>query len=281
MAYDLLLNGGILVDGSGMPRRAADVAVSAGEIVAIGKLAGATAKRMIDLDGRVLAPGVVDIHTHYDPQILFEPNATPSSYHGVTTVVAGNCGFSIAPTRERDRDFQLQLFAKVEGMFPAALAEIRFDFETFEEYLEARSKGLGVNLSYYIGHSSIRRWVMGDAASERAASDEEIAEMRKMVSQAMADGAAGFSSSLSPTHNQHRQRPIPSRVGGEKELFALAMPVAESGRGTITYVPARIGTGLSTADQEQMLQLSLQTGRPVITQGIGGERKIHETPGRG
>jgi N-acyl-D-amino-acid deacylase len=274
MAYDLLLKGGILVDGSGMPRRAADVAVSAGEIVAIGRLHGVTAKRVIDLDGRVLTPGVIDIHTHYDPQILFEPNATPSCYHGVTTVVAGNCGFSIAPTRDRDRDFQLQLFAKVEGMFPAALAEIQFDFETFEEYLEARSKGLGVNLAYYIGHSSIRRWVMGEAASERAASDEEVARMKAMVTQAMSNGAAGFSSSLSPMHNDHLQRPIPSRFGGEHELFALAMAVAEAGLGTITYVPSRIGTGLAMSDQEQMLQLSLQTGRPVITQGIGGKSKI-------
>jgi len=198
--WDLVILGGIVVDGTGLSRRRADVAVKNGRIAAVGHVPDASdAERVIDATGMIVAPGIIDIHTHYDPQITFDPYATSSCYHGVTTVLAGNCGFSIAPTRKQARPYIKAMFAKVEGMAPAALDGMRWDFESFPEYLAARKNNLGVNLACYIGHSSLRRYVMGPDGSQREATEAEIAEMRQLVREAMAAGAAGFSSSSVPT----------------------------------------------------------------------------------
>ena len=198
--WDLVIRGGIGVDGTGRARRRADVAVQAGRIAAVGKVPDAEdAERVIDAQGMIVAPGIIDAHTHYDPQLTFDPYATSSCYHGVTTVLAGNCGFSIAPTRSEARRYSQAMFAKVEGMAPVALDGVKWDFESFPEYLAARAGRLGVNLACYIGHSSLRRWVMGAEGSEREATSAEIADMRRLVREAMAAGAAGFSSSSVPT----------------------------------------------------------------------------------
>ncbi|MET0883591.1 MAG: amidohydrolase family protein, partial [Acidimicrobiales bacterium] len=183
--YDLAVVGGTLVDGSGLPRRRADVMVKDGKVAAIGFAEEGTAARTVDATGLVIAPGIVDPHTHYDPQLTFEPYATSSCFHGVTTVLAGNCGFSVAPTKKADRPFITQMFARVEGMSAAALDGLPWDFETFPEYLDARRGHIGVNLACYVGHSAVRRWVMGDAAFEREATDDEIGEMAGIVSEAM------------------------------------------------------------------------------------------------
>ena len=161
--HDLLITGGLVVDGTGVPGRLADVAIGDGRITGIGRLAGEAAHRVIDAAGLVVAPGVVDAHTHYDPQITWDPLCDTAALHGVTTVAAGNCGFSVAPCRTDDHDYVAQVFARVEGMDPAALANVAWGFETFEEFLATRPGRLGVNLGMYVGHSAVRRWVMGDA----------------------------------------------------------------------------------------------------------------------
>ncbi len=153
MSWDLVIRGGVVVDGTGLSRRRADVAVSNGRIAAVGHVAGARdAGRVIDAEGQIVAPGIIDAHTHYDPQLTFDPYATSSCYHGVTTVLAGNCGFSIAPTRAEARPYITAMFAKVEGMAPEALGAVNWDFESFPEYLAARERRLGVNLACYVGH---------------------------------------------------------------------------------------------------------------------------------
>ena len=158
MSWDLVIRGGTVVDGTGLARRRADVAVRGGRIAVVGHVPDARdADRVIDADGMIVAPGIVDAHTHYDPQLTFDPYATSSCYHGVTTVLAGNCGFSIAPTRAEARPYIKAMFAKVEGMAPVALDAVAWDFESFPEYLAARESRLGVNLACYIGHSTLRR----------------------------------------------------------------------------------------------------------------------------
>src|SRR5262249_741287 len=182
--------------------------------------------------------GIVDAHTHYDPQITFDPYATVSCFHGVTTVVAGNCGFSVAPCKPQDRTFLEGIFARVENMDPVALSAIEWDaFETFGEFLDTRRHKLGVNLACYIGPSNLRRWVMGPDASERAATNAEVDAMRALVDEAMAAGAAGVSSSAAPTHFDLDDRPVPSRVADRADLTALAEQAGPAAPGTVACPP--------------------------------------------
>src|SRR4051812_4856247 len=187
--YDLLITGGLVVDGTGVPGRPADVGITDGKGEAIGRLRGCAAQQTIDADGLVVAPGIVDVHTHYDPQVTWDPLCDTSALHGVTTVAAGNCGFSIAPCRTDDHAYVAQMFARVEGMDPGALDRVRWDFETFPEFLGSLDGRLGMNLGTYVGHSALRRWVMGDAAFERGASGSEIAAIAALLDDAMAAGA--------------------------------------------------------------------------------------------
>jgi N-acyl-D-amino-acid deacylase len=272
--FDLLVRGGMLVDGTGTARRLVDVAVRDGRIAAIGRLPDATATQVIDATGRVVAPGIVDAHTHYDPQVTFEPLATMSVFHGVTTVLAGNCGFSIAPTRAADRPFVEALFAKVEQMDPVAMTAIAWDFESFPEYLAAREGRLGINLACYIGHSNVRRWVMGDDGSRREATADEITAMCELVRDAMAAGAAGISSSHAPTHLDGADRPVPSRFASRHELLALAAAAGGAGPGSITYLPESAIGGVTEADERYLLELGAASGLPIIIQGLGGRNKV-------
>src|SRR5687767_7238166 len=176
--YDLIVRGGLVGDGTGLPRRRVDVGVRDGKVATLARLDDASATEEIDATGMIVAPGIVDVHTHYDPQITFDPYATVSCFHGVTTVVAGNCGFSVAPVKKADRDFLQGIFAQVENMDPIALSAIAWDeFETFPEFVASRRGRLGVNFATYIGHSNVRRWVMGADATERVATSAEIDEM--------------------------------------------------------------------------------------------------------
>jgi len=272
--FDLLVRGGTVVDGTGSAPRRTDVAVRDGRVAAVGRIDASEAAEVFDADGLIVAPGVVDVHTHYDPQVTFEPLATMSSYHGVTTVLAGNCGFSIAPTAPRDRDFVARLFAKVEQMHPSAMSAITWDFETFPEYMKAREGKLGINLACYVGHSNIRRWVMGDAGSERAATDAEIAAMAEIVRDAMRGGAAGFSSSHAPTHLDGDDRPVPSRRATHEELLALCAAAGESGSGTIGYLPFSSIGGLDENDEDLLIRIGEVSGLPVVIQGLGGRNKV-------
>src|SRR5688572_4346939 len=184
MDYDLLIRGGTIVDGTGAERKAGDLAIRDGKIAAIGEVSGKAA-RTIDAGGQVVAPGFVDIHTHYDAQILWDRMLTISPWHGVTTVVMGNCGFGIAPTRRAARDLILRTLEKVEGMSLAALEAglgEEWGFETFPEYLDAiEARGAAINVGALVGHTPVRLYVMGEAATERAANEAEVAAMRAIV----------------------------------------------------------------------------------------------------
>ena len=268
MAFDTIIKGGRVVDGSGLPMRVADVGIKAGMITDVGRLAGA--RRTIAADGLVVMPGIIDAHTHYDPQLTFEPLGTSSCYHGVTSVVAGNCGYSIAPCRPADRAWLTEFFAKVEGMSPSVLRSgLPWDWETFPSLLEVLDRRLGINAAIYIGHSALRRYVMGDAASERDATPEERARMADHVREAMQAGAAGFSSSQAPTHVDQANRPVPSRCASFEEVAELATAAGEGGAGSIAYLAASAVQGYDARDRERLIELAHRSGLPVVVQGMG------------
>ena len=272
--YDLIVRGGYVVDGTGLPRRRVDVGVRDGRVAALARLDGADAREELDADGRIVAPGIVDAHTHYDPQITFDPYATMSCFHGVTTVVAGNCGFSVAPCKPEDREFLTGIFARVENMDPIALSAITWDeCVTFPDFLATRAGRLGVNFACYVGHSNLRRWVMGTDASTRAATDDEIAAMRAMVVDAVGAGAAGVSSSAAPTHLDLDDRPVPSRVASRDEFAALAAAAGEAGAGSIAFLPSSAIGGIDADDEEYLIRLATVSGLPVVIQGLGGRNK--------
>jgi len=278
--YDLAIMGGIVVDGTGLARRRGDIAVKDGRVAKVGFVNPDDADEVVDADGLHVAPGIVDAHTHYDPQLTFEPHATSSCYHGVTTVLAGNCGFSVAPNRPDQRDYLARMFAKVEGMSPVALSAVTWDFETFGEYLERRTGTLGVNMACYVGHSAVRRTVMGAEGSEREATEDEIEQMRVVVAEAMEAGAAGFSSSHGPTQLDGEDRPVPSRFSSLAELEVLVAEAGQHRGGSISYLHRSAIGGLDQADRDLLERLGRASRLPIILQGLGGRSKV-DVPGAG
>jgi N-acyl-D-amino-acid deacylase len=256
MSTDIVIKGGTVVDGTGAEPRRADVAVSDGRITAIGP--ELRADRELDADGCVVTPGFVDIHTHYDAQVFWDPALRPSSSQGVTTVVAGNCGFTIAPTRPEHHDVIVRTLENVEDMDAGSLTEgIVWDFLTHPEYLElVRSRGTVVNFTAYVGHSSVRLFVMGDDAYERAATSEEIAQMCALVVEAIDAGAAGFSTSFAYTHRGMDGKPVPSRFAERDEVEALFLAAGSTGKGVVL---ATAGEQCTYAD---MYEYQPRIGRP-------------------
>ena len=260
---DLILRGGTVVDGTGAPRRVADVGIRDGRIVAIGPVDEA-ARETRDVTGLVVAPGFVDLHTHYDAQVSWDPWATPSCFHGVTTVIGGNCGFTVAPTSEHDSDYLLELLARVEGMPIAALREgLRWDWRTFGEWLGKLDGALGVNAGFLVGHSTLRRVVMGADAVGEAASAAHIDAMRLELRDALAGGALGLSTSQSNTHNDGNGEPVPSRAATPDELITLASVVGEFPGTTLEVILAGCMSQLDRAETELMTRMSLAGDRPV------------------
>jgi N-acyl-D-aspartate/D-glutamate deacylase len=254
---ELVIKGGTVVDGSGAPGRRADVAIDGDRIVGIGdRLEG---DRELDASGCVVAPGFIDIHTHYDAQVFWDPALTPSCFHGVTTVVAGNCGFSIAPTRPEHRTVIARTLENVEDMNVASLvAGIPWDFETHPEYLDSiRRRGTYLNFGAYIGHTALRLWAMGDDAYERVATPEEVERMRAVVREAMEGGAMGLATTFAITHRGIDGKPVPSRHAELSEFEALGAVLAELGKGVIQVTP---GKQMGIPD---IYDFQRRVGRPV------------------
>ncbi len=257
--HDLVIRNAQIYDGSKAPGRRGGVAVSGDRIVAVGEDIG-RGRREIDAEGLVLAPGIIDTHTHYDAQITWDSSLHPSPELGVTTVVIGNCGFTIAPCRPQHRDLTMRNLTHVEGMSLEVLRRgIRWEFETFPEYLALLARlGSVPNIAAFIGHSSLRTWVMGEAATGRRATPEEIAAMRGLVIEGMAAGAIGFATSTAPQHNGEGGAPMPSRLADEAELRALVGALGEAGRGVFMLTK---GGGTSIALLES---LAAESRRPVV-----------------
>jgi N-acyl-D-aspartate/D-glutamate deacylase len=257
---DFLIRHAMLYDGSGADPLRADLAVRAGRIRAVGPSLPADAKRVIDADGLALMPGIIDSHTHYDAQLTWDPYARPSPSLGVTTAVIGNCGFTIAPCRPQDRELTMRNLTQVEGMSLEVLQRgVRWEFETFAEYLaQLRRTGCAINLAAYVGHSSLRTWVMGADATQREANADEIAQMAALVRDAMAAGAVGLASSTSPAHNGAGGAPMPSRLASDAEQLALIEAMGAGGRGV--YMVTK-GAQMPVALLEEM---AARSRRPVM-----------------
>ena len=256
---DLVIRGAAIYDGKGGAPFQGDVAVKDGRIAAVGKVAETGAEE-IDATGLALMPGIIDSHTHFDAQITWDPGCTPSPELGVTSVLIGNCGFTIAPCREPDRDLIMKNLVQVEGMSLDVLrGGIKWDFETFPQYLDMlEAQGSVMNVGAFLGHSSIRTYVMGAAATERAANDDEISEMADLVRAGMKAGAVGFATSTAPQHNGWGGIPMPSRLADREELESLVTAMGEDGRGVFMLTKG------NTTDVPYLETVAAKAGRPVM-----------------
>ena len=257
--HDLVIENALLVDGTGAPARPGGLAVKDGLIAALGEDLGPAAEH-VDAGGQVLAPGIIDMHTHFDAQLTWDPYATPSSSLGVTSVVIGNCGFTIAPCRAGDRDRTLRNLTHVEGMSLEALRTgVDWDFESFPDYLALlERKGLVPNVAAFVGHSSVRTYVLGEDASDRAATPDEIAQMRAIVREALEAGAVGFATSTLEQHNGENGIPMPSRLADEAEMLALTGALGDAGRGLFMLTKGM------TSTIPWLENIAANNGRPVM-----------------
>ncbi|HEY7203507.1 MAG TPA: D-aminoacylase [Methylomirabilota bacterium] len=280
MDFDLVVRGGTIVDGTGRAGVRGDVGIRGGKIAALGELKGHGAQT-VDAGGLVVAPGFVDVHTHYDAQVMWDRMLTISPWHGVTTVVMGNCGFGVAPTRPDHRGLIMRTLEKVEGMsldaLEAGLGQT-WPFETFPQYLDAvERRGTALNVAVLLGHTPLRLYVMGEEATERPATPDEIARMRAIVREAIDAGAIGFATSKASTHIGYAGKPVPSRAAAFAEVEALAGALGEAGRGILQ---ATVGRELFFKEFET---LARATGRPVTwtallagMMGPGSHRELLE-----
>ncbi len=257
--HDLVIENATLIDGLGTPARAGGVAVKDGRIAAIGKDLGAARSR-VDAQGLTLAPGIVDLHTHYDAQLLWDSFATPSVALGVTSLVIGNCGFTIAPCRPSDRDLTLRNLTHVEGMALEALrAGVDWDFESYPDYLRLlERKGMVPNVASFVGHSSVRTFVLREDAARRAATKAEVAQMKQLVADALQAGAVGFATSTLEQHNGENGIPMPSRLADEHEMLELTGALGEAGKGVFMLTK-----GMTTT-VPWLEQVAQRNGRPVM-----------------
>ena len=237
MTEQLAIRGGSLVDGTGAPARRVDVGIRDGKVVELAPTVRGDVE--IDAIGLVVAPGFIDIHTHYDPQVLWDATLSPSCWHGVTSVVAGNCGYSIAPTRPGDRASLIRTLDKVEDMRVATLeAGVEWDFETYTEYLDAvRRRGTLLNFGGYVGHTPVRLYVMGQDAYEREATEGEISEMQRVIADSLIGGALGVSSDRAGFHLGDGGRPVPSIAASQAETEALLRVPSAVGQGVVHVAP--------------------------------------------
>ena len=260
--HDLIINNALLVDGSGAAAKYGNLAVDGEHIAAIGPQSESlgSARQTLDAEGLALMPGIIDSHTHYDAQITWDPLLKPSSSLGVSTVIMGNCGFTIAPCRPDDRTLTMRNLTQVEGMSLEVLESgIHWDFETFPEYLNAlERRGSALNVGAFFGHSSLRTWVMGAEATQRTATPAELEQMKHLVAEAMQAGAIGFATSTAPQHNGYEGIPMPSRLAADEELLTLVKAMGSKNCGVFMLTK---GAETSVAFLEQIARNSQ---RPVM-----------------
>ncbi len=260
---DYVIRNGLVVDGTGSPGARADVGIRDGRIVSIGAVdeSGTTE---LDADGLVVAPGIIDPHTHYDAQLFWDPTASPSNVHGVTTVIAGNCGFTLAPIKAADHDYIRRMMAKVEGMPLDALENgVPWDWTTFGEYLGRLEGKLGVNAGFLVGHCALRRWVMGSDRSADVANDAELAAMSTLLAESLEAGGLGFSSSQSRTHSDGDGNPITSRHADRREMLAFCEVVRDHPGTTLEYITDGCLDSFSDKEIDLMVAMTTTARRPL------------------
>jgi N-acyl-D-aspartate/D-glutamate deacylase len=279
---DLIIRGGTVVDGTGGPTRRADVGVRDGTIVAIGEI-DEPASSTIEADGLLVTPGFVDLHTHYDAQLSWDPTASPSPLHGVTTVIGGNCGFSLAPAGPKNSDYLARMMARVEGMPLSALEFLDWSWSSFGEWLGRFDGAITPNAGFLVGHSALRRAVMGDAAVGESATDVQIAAMAALAARSYEEGALGLSTSQAHTHNDGDGEPVPSRSASRTELEALAASLAAHDGTTLELILPGCINGFSEEEVDLMATMSLLANRPANWNVLGvsslnpaaGERQLN------
>ncbi|MHB1713065.1 MAG: N-acyl-D-amino-acid deacylase family protein [Acidimicrobiales bacterium] len=260
---DYAIRNGLLVDGTGAPGRRADVGVRDGKIVAVGEVTE-SATTELDAGGLVVAPGIIDPHTHYDAQLFWDATASPSNLHGVTTVIGGNCGFTLAPIKAEDHDYIRRMMAKVEGMPLVALENgLPWDWTTFGEYLARIEGHLGVNAGFLVGHCALRRWVMGGERASEVAGEEDVAAMCALLAVSIEAGGLGFSSSQSRTHSDGDGNPISSRYADRREMLAFCEVVAAHPGTTLEYITSGCLDMFSDEEMDLMVDMSTTARRPL------------------
>ncbi len=264
---DLVIKDGTVVDGTGTPGRRADVGVRDGRIVEIsedGESISEAAAETVDAEGRIVTPGFVDPHTHYDAQLFWDPAASSSSLHGVTSIMAGNCGFTLAPVAESDADYLRRMMAKVEGMpLPALEQGVPWNWSSFPEYLDRLEGSIGVNAGFLVGHCAIRRNVMGADAVGTEATDAQVQQMVQLLHEAVDAGGMGFSTTLSFTHSDGDGEPVASRWASREEVLALCAAVRDHEGTTLEYVTDGCLRGFRPDEVELMAEMTLAARRPL------------------
>ena len=260
---DVAIRGGTVVDGTGTPARKADVGIRDGRVVAVGDV-DEQASEVLDADGLVVAPGFVDPHTHYDAQLFWDPAASSSSLHGVTSIIGGNCGFTLAPIAEADADYTRRMMAKVEGMPLLALEEgVPWDWSSFSEYLDRLDGNIGVNAGFLVGHCALRRNVMGTDAVVGPATAEQVEQMVALLHEAITAGGLGFSTTLAFTHSDGDGEPVASRWAERDEVLALCAAVRDHEGTTLEYVTDGCMRGFRDDEVELMASMTLAARRPL------------------
>jgi N-acyl-D-aspartate/D-glutamate deacylase len=260
---DIRINGATIIDGTGRPGYLGDVAISGGRIVAVGTVTE-DAARTIDASGLVVCPGFIDPHTHYDAQLLWDPHASPSNVHGVTSVIGGNCGFTLAPIVSADADFTRRMMAKVEGMPLAALEQgINWNWNSFGEYLDQLDGNIAVNAGFLVGHCAIRRKVMGADRAMEPATDAEVAAMVALLADCIESGGLGFSTTRSSSHSDGDGDPVPSRMAGPEEVLELCREVGRHAGTTLEAITEGCNHLFTDAEVDLFVEMSRAAQRPL------------------